>query len=128
VARAKKEAPAKIASLQEELFRLQREVEISHRAQELIESRKEAQAASKCRALKAAEVERARSLRVLSTQNNLRQSWQQFIGNLHPAHYFLLRPFIFCFQNRSSLLARSLSPVWTMQPENRGLRTLLSGM
>ena len=81
-ARAKKEAPAKIASLQEELFRLQREVEISTRAQEVTESRKQAQAASRSRALKAAEVERARSLRVLNTQNNLRQSWQQFIGNV----------------------------------------------
>lgn len=88
VARAKKEAPAKIASLQEELFRLQREVEISNRAQEVIESRKQAQAASKSRALKAAKVERARSLRVLNTQNNLRQSWQQFVGNLHPARCF----------------------------------------
>jgi hypothetical protein len=82
VARARKEAPAKIAVIQEEFFRLQRDVEVSIRAQEVVESRKQAQAASKNRAMKAAEVERNRSMRVLNTQNSLRQSWQQFIGTM----------------------------------------------
>jgi len=85
-ARDKKETPAKIASLAEEFFRLQRQVEVFRRAQEQLEWRKQVQAASDGRAKKAAEVERLRSLRVLNTQNSLRQSWQQFIGNALPAH------------------------------------------
>jgi hypothetical protein len=84
-ARSRKETPAKIAFLQEEVFVLKREVEALARAQELVESRKQEQAASKVRALKAAEVERARSMRVLNTQNSLRQSWQQFIGDKFPS-------------------------------------------
>jgi len=85
-ARDKKETPAKIASLAEEFFRLQRQVEVFRRAQEQLEWRKQVQAASDGRAKKAAEAERLRSLRVLNTQNSLRQSWQQFIGNALPAH------------------------------------------
>ena len=85
-ARAKKEPVAKIASLTEEFLRLQRQVEVFSRAQEQLEWRKQAQAASDARAKKTAEVERLRSLRVLNTQNSLRQSWQQFIGNSPSKH------------------------------------------
>jgi hypothetical protein len=83
-ARSRKETPAKVASLQEDVFVLKREIDALIRAQELMESRKQEQAASKDRALKAARVERARSMRVLNTQNSLRQSWQQFIGDMFP--------------------------------------------
>ncbi len=97
VARARKEAPAKIAVMQEELFRLQRDVENSIRAQEVVESRKQAQAASKRRAMKTAEVERNRSMRVLNTQNSLRQSWQQFLGTIFPIQNVLCSDFPFFF-------------------------------
>lgn len=95
-ARAKKENPAKINSMQEELFRLQRDVDVLKRARELMESRKLAQAASNARAKKAAEAERTRSLRVLNTQNSLRQSWQQFIGETIPTQFFSNLPFLIC--------------------------------
>jgi hypothetical protein len=78
-ARAKKESPAKIASLQEELTQRQREFEFFNRT---VQSKAAQKAARDARAKKEAGAERIRSLRVLNTQNNLRQSWQQFIGNI----------------------------------------------
>ena len=78
-ARAKKENLAKVASLQEECLQRQREVEFFIRAKDA----KAAQTAARdARAKKEACAERERSLRVLNTQNSLRQSWQQFIGNV----------------------------------------------
>ena len=108
-ARSRKETPAKIAFLQEEVFVLKREVEALARAQELVESRKQEQAASKVRALKAAEVERARSMRVLNTQNSLRQSWQQFIGDKFPSRVACFGlTFTFCRITRILLYILSL--------------------
>ena len=78
-ARVKKENLAKITSLQEEFLQRQHEVEFFIRSKEA----KAAQTAARdSRAKKEACAERERSLRVLNTQNSLRQSWQQFIGNV----------------------------------------------
>jgi hypothetical protein len=80
-ARAKKESMAKIASLQDEFVQRQREVEFFSRAKE---AKAALIAARDSRAKKEACAERERSLRVLNTQNSLRQSWQQFIGDIPP--------------------------------------------
>jgi hypothetical protein len=69
---------AKVASLQEALAQRQREVEFFNRT---LETKAAQKAARDSRAKKEAGAERERSLRVLNTQNSLRQSWQQFIGN-----------------------------------------------
>ena len=121
-ARAKKESPAKIASLQEEFTQRQREIEFFNRTKEAKAAQK---AARDHRAKKEAGTERLRSLRVLNTQNSLRQSWQQFVGN-----NIFVSLFAKCdvtdhiiVQNHSSLLVHSQSLVWTWLSENQNRKT-----
>jgi len=126
-ARAKKENPAKIASMQDEVFRLQRDVDVLKRARELMESRKEAEAASNARAKKAADAERTRSLRVLNTQNSLRQSWQQFIGETISTQFSsnlpIALPLIFCVESLVSSCAFSVASLDHAANKSSSLRT-----